>query len=159
MTAEELKVSAAEWKHFRFLVFQLEQVTNSPPHFQGYVEFTGTKSNVAVSKLLPRAHWEQRYGTRQQAYDYCSKADTRIGVTHIVGEFASGGQGKRTDLDAIATFAMKTRSVRSCFDKFPGVTLRYSSHIQKMLALMIPSMYLHSFSLLSGRVLTSSSGA
>ncbi|AYP28704.1 MAG: putative viral replication protein [Cressdnaviricota sp.] len=43
------------------------------PHIQGYVYFTNAKTRPAVSRMLPRAHLEKRFGSHTQAADYCKK--------------------------------------------------------------------------------------
>lgn len=43
------------------------------PHLQGYVRFTNPVRLSALHTALPRAHWEPRRGTHEQARDYCRK--------------------------------------------------------------------------------------
>ena len=59
---------------------------------------------VAVKNLLPQlegAHFEPRRGTRDQARDYCRKAETKVDGPWEHGAFGAGGQGCRTDLLAV----------------------------------------------------------
>lgn len=88
-----------DWKHMRFRVYQRERGDAGTEHLQGYVEFTKPVRLVAVRELLPRAHWERRRGTQDQARDYCSKEDTRIDGPWIFGELPR--QGCRNDLQAV----------------------------------------------------------
>lgn len=60
-----------------YCIFQKEKGTNGTPHLQGYLEFTSKRRLGFCKGILPRAHWEPRKGSREQARDYCSKNDTR----------------------------------------------------------------------------------
>lgn len=81
----------------RYVVYQLERGEEGTPHYQGYIVFYSNKTLSAVKKINPRAHWDLRRGTHDEARAYCTKEDTRIeppvekGVPPIT-------RGKRTDL-------------------------------------------------------------
>jgi len=68
-----------QWPGVRFLVFQKEQGEKGTPHLQGYVQFEKPKRLSALKKVHSTAHWEARMGTHEQAVEYCTKKDTRIG--------------------------------------------------------------------------------
>jgi hypothetical protein len=73
-------------------------------HYQIYVENNNPIRFSAVKKAIPGAHIEPRKGTKRQAYDYCSKADTRIAgpFIHGIDELCCDDHsGQRADLDAI----------------------------------------------------------
>lgn len=58
---------------------QLEKCpTTGKLHYQGYCRFPKTKTIVALKKILPLAHWENRRGSHKQAYDYVTKEETRV---------------------------------------------------------------------------------
>lgn len=78
MPAFSLKVSS--WK-VEYCVFQQESAGTT--HFQGFVIFKKKQRFTAVVKLLKKAHWEKRKGTREEARDYCMKADTRVDGTEF----------------------------------------------------------------------------
>ena len=82
----------------RYTVFQLERGENETPHFQGYIELNKPQRMSGMKKLIPRAHFEGRKGTRQQARDYCMKQDTRVAGPWEHGTFSAGGQGRRNDI-------------------------------------------------------------
>ncbi|AUM61848.1 Rep [uncultured virus] len=82
----------------RYAIWQKERGENGTEHYQGYVEFRHNKILDAVRNILPRAHWESRRGTQQQAIAYASKEDTRIEGPWTHGELALSRQGFRTDL-------------------------------------------------------------
>lgn len=79
-----------------FCIWQLERGEEGTPHYQGYIIFKGNKRFNAIKAINPRAHWDIRRGTHQQAVDYCSKTDTRIDGPWTHGEAPK--QGKRSDL-------------------------------------------------------------
>lgn len=56
-----------------YTVFGYERGEEGTPHLQGFSQFKNGKTLAAVKKLLPRAHWETRRGTIDQAVDYCKK--------------------------------------------------------------------------------------
>ena len=60
-----------------YAVHQKEMAESGTPHYQGFVIFKKKQRFTAVVKLLPKAHWEKRKGTREEARDYCMKDDTR----------------------------------------------------------------------------------
>lgn len=65
-------------------------------HAQGYVRFTKVKTLRMCTKIIPRAHFEIRKGTEEQAVAYCKKEDTRIRCGEEIGVLK--GQGFRSDL-------------------------------------------------------------
>lgn len=84
---------------FKFLIYQVEKGENGTIHQQGYICFKVSQRITKLKKLIPRAHWEIRKGTHEQAVAYCSKAETRVSGPHSFGD--APAQGKRTDLDAV----------------------------------------------------------
>lgn len=79
----------------RYIVCGKEVGENNTPHVQGYIEYDKPKKFGGVKKSIPRAHIEQRKGTREQARDYCMKDNN---FTER-GDWDAGGTGRRTDLD------------------------------------------------------------
>jgi hypothetical protein len=85
-------------KHVRYAVWQLEK--GDTPHLQGYIELTQGVRLSALQKMMPGAHFEERFGTREQCRNYCMKEQTRIEGPWEHGMWISG-QGHRTDIDVI----------------------------------------------------------
>jgi len=56
-----------------YVVFGYERGEEGTPHLQGYIQCTSMKSLKQMKSLLPRAHWEVRKGTIDQAVEYCKK--------------------------------------------------------------------------------------
>lgn len=82
----------------KWCVWQLEKVNTL--HLQGYVCFPARGKNLAGVRLLcPRAHWEPRYGTHEQAKAYATKIESRKDGPWEYG--IEPAQGKRGDLEEI----------------------------------------------------------
>ncbi len=86
----------------RYLVCQRERGVVGTLHYQGYVEFAERQTFTGVKRLLPRAHWEPRGGTRDQARDYARKETSRVDGPWEFGHWISG-PGARTDLASLHT--------------------------------------------------------
>lgn len=108
----ELKTQRSIYK-ITFLVYQEErghgdakeenEELRGKYHIQGYLELDKEINFTSIKALFSqRIHWEKRFGTAEQAEDYCSKADTRVedGLVGKFGERSTTKQGQRTDLDA-----------------------------------------------------------
>lgn len=65
-------------------------------HFQGYLQLLAPSRLNAVKKILNEdtAHLEVRKGTPQQAWDYCTKEESRVDGPWTFGD-RPAGQGKR----------------------------------------------------------------
>lgn len=87
----------------RYAIWQGETGEQGTPHLQGYIEFTRPVRLPHCAVLIPRAHFEPRRGTREQAIAYCSKQETRTCGPYEFGESRAGGQGKRNDLLSLKT--------------------------------------------------------
>lgn len=78
-------------------VYQLEKGANGTPHYQGYIRSNKVLTPNKVRALCPRAHWENRRGTHEEAYAYATKEETRISPS--VGNMPVAlHSGKRNDL-------------------------------------------------------------
>lgn len=70
----------------QYYAWQEEIGAQGTPHIQGYVVFKGRMRLKPLKQLMPRAHWENAYGTAEEATAYCTKAETRKpGVQAQVG--------------------------------------------------------------------------
>ena len=63
-------------------------------HHQGYIVFAQAKSLAACRKILPRAHWEVRMGTHEQAADYCKKTGDFVETGSFVTKKEQGDKEK-----------------------------------------------------------------
>lgn len=89
-------------KDIKYFVFQREKGNKKETeHLQIYIEFNFGKRFEYVKSLFPKAHIEERKGSKTQARKYCMKEDTRAGEVYEYGEFVESGE--RSDLtDAFA---------------------------------------------------------
>lgn len=71
----EDEVAASRALGSEYTIFGYERGEFESPHLQGYAHFKTQRTLAGVKKLLPRAHWEVRKGTIDQAVDYCKKED------------------------------------------------------------------------------------
>lgn len=81
------------------LVYQKERGECGTVHYQGFLCLKRQQRMSYMKKLMPRAHWERRKGTREQAYDYVVKLDTRIGEPVQFGDLIRSGH--RSDIDQV----------------------------------------------------------
>ncbi len=118
-------------KKLRYIVFQKEKGADGTEHYQGYVEFHVPYRFTQVKLLMDRAHWEPRRGTRDQARDYCMKADTREVGPWEFGEWNSKGQGHRTDLEEVAKYC-NGKTALAVYNLYPGTFMKYTRGIEKI---------------------------
>lgn len=99
-------------------------VIDGTEHFQGYFEFKKAYYVSGLNKIVAGGHWERRLGTREQARDYCCKADdTHVSGPYSIGEFGAS-QGKRTDLDA-AIETMQDLGWKAMVSQHPTAFVKY----------------------------------
>ena len=82
-------------------------------HFQIYVEAPNPIHFSSLKKKVPDAHIEPRHGSKRQAFDYCSKSDTRLEGPFFHGIDAPGDEksGQRMDLSMISDALLSGMSV------------------------------------------------
>jgi len=78
-----------------YLCYGREVGDSGTPHLQGYAEFKGRRTLSSVRSLIPRAHWEPRRGTSQEAATYCKKDG------NFFEEGVLSQRGRRKDLEEI----------------------------------------------------------
>lgn len=83
-----------------YATWQKERGDQGTEHYQGYVEFKTRRRLGFVRSIIPRAHWEIRRGSAEQAISYCNKEESRIAGPYTFGSRISG-QGRRNDLVSI----------------------------------------------------------
>lgn len=124
---------AIDWDLYpnvRYAIYQHEAGDGThTDHFQGYVEFRRSVVLATVRSILPRAHWEPRRGTRDQAREYCRKEETRLLGPWEYGEWI-GGQGSRSDLISLQRSLDSGSDISEIAKSHFGTFLRYHRGIQ-----------------------------
>lgn len=114
-------------------VWQLEECPNTGKrHIQAYIETTKQYRITTLSKLIGSAnHVEGRRGSRKQAVDYCSKADSRVDGPWFWPSksfFESAGSGRRSDLITVCE-QVRDGSIKTMYDlanAYPDQVVKYA---------------------------------
>jgi hypothetical protein len=84
-------------------------------HYQIYVEAPNPVHFTSLKRRCPDAHIEPRKGSKKQAFDYCSKQDTRISGPYFHGiteeDCKASNPGSRTDLKELSELITSGTSV------------------------------------------------
>lgn len=110
---------------------------NGTPHFQGYIEFNKPMTMGMIKKILGQeVHLEPRYGTREQAHDYCTKEDTAIEGPWEIGQWNPLEKGKRNDLLNLKNDIDNNNfSMGQIADNYFGSFIRYGRGIREYMHL------------------------
>lgn len=123
-------------------VFQLERgekSTDENPegylHWQIYLEHSTPILFSTLHNLLPGAHVEKRRGKKREAWDYCTKEDTRVQEPVEWGEVDLGErQGHRSDLEELSdAIWVDNLTYGQILARCPSA-LRYTSGIRATIA-------------------------
>lgn len=120
----------------RYAIWQLERAETGTLHLQGYVEFHKPHRMTAVKLWLncDHAHLEPRRGSRDQARDYCRKADSHVLGPWELGTWSAGGQGKRTDHQH-AVELLRAGGLKRCLEVLPEYVLKHPKNCKEFLAI------------------------
>ena len=116
----------------KYVVWQKEKGENGTEHFQGYVEFSKALTLGQMKAWLPRAHFEPRRGSREQARDYAMKEDTRVDGPWERGEFKQS-RGQRSDITEALDFIKGGGSKREVFEQFPEIAAKFPRFVDQAL--------------------------
>lgn len=106
-------------------VYQYERGAEGTPHIQGAVYYKNARALKSMKKMLPRAHLEPMRGTCSHSKEYCTKQDeTFVAVGEEWGEMPE--QGRRRDLETIATEVVQGKALDKVANDDPGTYVRYS---------------------------------
>lgn len=121
---------AVETIDCRYHIYGIEVGEAGTPHLQGYIEFGSVKRLSGCKKLIVRAHWEPRKGTREEARNYCMKDNEFMEF----GEWGAGGQGKRNDIERLVTAIKEQKSVMEIIDEMPQVAANNLRFMDRVIA-------------------------
>ena len=125
--SEEDEVALTDTLPYRYLVYQYEMGDGETMHIQGYVVLSRQLRLSALKKLIPRAHWEVRKGTHEQAKAYSTKSDTRQDGPYEYGseEGIAKKKGQRSDLLEIKKKIDSGASSAQIWDDHFSSSVRY----------------------------------
>jgi len=113
-------------KEVSYLACQIEQGERNEQvvHIQGYLQVANPCSRVGLNKVFgQRVHFEQRWGTHDQAKRYVTKEKTRLNGPWEFGDEVPD-QGTRTDLkqyaDAVRVRAERGMPRQQCINEVVG---------------------------------------
>ena len=113
----------------QYVIFQLERGESGTPHLQGYCLFPTNRRLAALRRLAPKAHWEPRRGSHEQARDYCRKEEGRVDGPWEQGE--QPAPGKRNDLTLAMADVKAGMSERDIAEKYGGTWARNYNALQR----------------------------
>ncbi len=119
-----------------YLVFQQEvSPTTSTVHIQGFVAMSQKKRPDPMGQLfrVQPESFQGTDGTPAQNRGYCTDDDKRAPAKHAF-EWGTmpGGQGKRTDLDAVNTLLKQGQGTKRAIEDLGTTYLRYPSGCEKV---------------------------
>lgn len=115
-----------------YAVFQKERGNGTQhEHWQCYIELKCQMRLTEVKKMLNdnTCHLEPRFGTQQQAIDYCTKENTRIGEPVHIGKPKM--QGNRSELDSIVDAIESGATAREILLDQRGLALKHINMISR----------------------------
>lgn len=126
---KELFEYCKELNNIKYFVFQREIGKQGTEHVQMYLEFSMPKKFETIKSYFPRAHIEERRGTKSQAREYCMKTETQFHEPLEYGNFVDNG--KRSDLNDIYELVKDGATDYEIMELYPTQFMRYSKAIQQ----------------------------
>lgn len=114
----------------RYIIWGQEVGESGTPHLQGYCELSSPQRISWLKKLIPRAHFESRKGTREQARDYCKKD----GKWEEHGEWKAGGQGARNDIHSLVKSVKEGKSFMDIVEEQPLTIAKHLKFYDRLVA-------------------------
>lgn len=122
----------------KYYVYQLEICpTTGRQHFQGYIQLENPKGLGGMKLINKHAHWEPRWGTHEQARNYCRKDESRVqDITERVGPWEAGTpsieQGKRNDIHRAVDLIREGKSNEDMAEETPEIIMKYHRGIEAL---------------------------
>lgn len=123
---------------FAYVGYGRERAQSGTSHLQGFFELRKrVPRSVLKAHLGARFHLEVRKGSFEQNVVYCSKE----GDFQSFGERVSLGQGKRSDLDAVARDLRLGSRILDVASEHPSAFIKYSRGIREYARLFQPRIF------------------
>lgn len=110
---------------YDYFVFQVEKGDlTGYKHIQLYLENEEQIRFETLKRLFPKAHIEPRMGTKKQAYDYCTKEDTRLHGPFEYGDrpdFATSADVRRSKKEQFIKAIASGASDKELLMAFPTI--------------------------------------
>ncbi len=134
----KIEIILSEYGGIKLAAWQTERGKEGTKHLQCMCVFSSVKTIQQVIKLFPGCHIELMKGTPAQAWDYCTKDDTRIEGAHGTRGEKPKGVGKRSDLQHVKEDIDEGMSVVAVWDNNFSAMARYAGNIGKYMSLKSP---------------------
>jgi hypothetical protein len=120
---------------FKYKIYGIEVGQEGTPHLQAYCETKNKHTIAGLHKLITRqqgspSRWAifVSLGTAQQNIKYCKKGKNFFEIGK-----PPAGQGKRTDLDAVAEMVKSGSNMKSIAEAYPKSFIHYSKGIHTLM--------------------------
>lgn len=121
----------------RYCIFQ-EEKGEQTSHYQGYLELNCTARMQWIKTAIGgNPHLESRFGTREQARNYCMKLETRVNGPWEHGNWRKGGSGSRNDLLEVSDMVQAGAHLLEVSRAFPVTFIKFHKGISKLISLNI----------------------
>lgn len=132
ITLEELKAALSEYVYIAQKERGSEGGEQGYEHYQIYIENPSPIRFDTLKNKLPNAHIEPRRGTKQEAYDYVTKSDTKLGENFGNGEIdLTVRQGQRVDIEDVMQMVRDGKTNREIEQVYPAVLFKYRKAIEE----------------------------
>ncbi len=132
ITLEELKAALSEYVYIAQQERGSEGGEQGYEHYQIYIENLTPIRFETLKNKLPNAHIEPRKGTKQEAYDYVTKSETKIGENFGNGEIdLVTRQGQRVDIEDVMQMVRDGKTNREIEAVYPSVMFKYRKAIEE----------------------------
>jgi len=148
--SDHVLLDPGDFADAKYLIYQLEIADTGQPHYQGYVEFNTKKPKrlTQVQKMLPKAHWEIRRGTAEQARSYCTpgkgKLSDDVDPTYLDGPWEHGvfvpqsKHGQTTGLNECYSLIKSGHTLVDILEKHPSEFFRYHHGFKEAIRILAP---------------------
>jgi len=126
-------------EEMKYLIYQLEAAPSTGQlHLQGAVSMKAQCSMKKMKSLLGAQVHLEPCGNWKKAVAYCRKEETRVKGPWEHGK--DGGQGQRSDLEALATAVKRGRTTSEIADEYPLEYMKYSKGVLALQQALLPAI-------------------
>lgn len=142
ITFEDLQVALSEYVYIGQKEKGKEGGEQGYEHYQIYIENPTAIRFDTLKNKLPNAHIEPRRGTKQEAYDYVTKSETKIGENFGNGEIRlTRTQGQRVDIENVMQMVKDGATDAEIEQVYPVTMFKYDKAIERTRQRLLESKY------------------